>query len=325
MIQKIILSREEKKLLHSKVIQFWQLDDLTIANYQKINQTIKLPITLTETMMLHYENMHALGDLLKKLVFKGGTAVQHYINSTLQRGSVDLDFNTSIGHPSVLLEAVKNLNKELEDKENILTISGIEFGKFLFEHEDTNSGTLTFTRIVPTKLNEFIKIGEKVIQGKKTKIQINYKHSWLPGIEIRKEKINLFPNEIVKPIKSVTVPIESPGDLIADKILTLTQLGDFGRERLKDVYDLINLGALQKEKGKFSIASQKLDTIAKAEGLQKNNIVTSALDHLDEMKTLTAQVIGFKSQVGFEGWEIIDNWEKYLDETIDLLESELTK
>lgn len=322
MIQKVILSREEKKLLFTNVIHFWDDKNLTMANFQKISETIKLPITLIETMILHYENMFSLGKFLEKLVFKGGTAVQHYLNPMLQRGSVDLDFNTEIGHPEVILKAVDAVNEHLAEQENIIDIYNVQFGKFHFEHEDPKSGTLTFSRVLPTKLNEFIKINQTSIQAKKTQIQINYRHSWLPAVQIRKQSLNLFPSEFLHSNHSVFTPIASPGDLISDKILTLTQVRDFGRERLKDVYDLMNLSKLN-EPDKFSIANKKLETIARAEGIKKYELVSSALKHLDDMKSLSTQVIGFKSQVAIHGWAYIEGWENSIEDTIASLESEL--
>ena len=215
MIQRVVLSREEKKLLFTNVIQFWDENNLIIANFQEISKTIKLPVTLIETMALHYENMFSLGSLLEKLIFKGGTAVQHYLDPMLQRGSVDLDFNTSIGHPKVILQSINEVNEKLEKNQNIITIKGIPFGKYLFDHEDSKSGTLTFNRILPTKFNEFVKINQTSIQAKKTKIQINYRHSWLPAIKIIKQALNLFPSEFIKTKQSILTPIASLGDLIS--------------------------------------------------------------------------------------------------------------
>ena len=321
MIQKIVLSREEKKKLFKQVIQVWDEKNFTITNFQTISEAIKLPVTLIETMTLHYENLFSLGNLLRKLVFKGGTAVQHYLSPKLQRGSVDLDFNTSIGHPSAIVRAIEDVNLQLEQNNNVIDIEGITFGKFMFEQDDSRSGTVTFVRILPTKLNEFIKMEQKSIQAKKTKIQINYKHSWLPAIEIKESALNLFPSKFLLAKNNVIVPCASPGDLICDKILTLTQVKDFGRERLKDVYDLINLLHV-KETGKYTIANKKLEAITRSEGIKKSDLVSSALNHLEDMKSISSQVIGFKSQVAMDGWKYIDNWENSIEETISVLESE---
>lgn len=320
MVQRILLTREDKKTLSKNVLRFWNEDSFTLANFKNISDTIKLPVTLVETMALHYENLFSLNSLLDRLVFKGGTAVQQYLKPELQRGSVDLDFNTSIGNPSAVKQEIQNINNLLKQSQQAIEVHGVHFGLFEFDHEDAKSGTITFNRLLPTKLNESVKIGNSIIQGKKTKIQINYKHSWLPAQDPVILSLKLFPSHFLQTEFSITPTMSSPGDLICDKILTLTQVKDFGRERIKDVYDLYNLMRLDNNQN-FSIADAKLTSIAMSEGLSKSEIISSTLKHLDEMKAITSTVIGFKSQVAKEGWPIIDNWENSIESIIKNLES----
>ena len=75
----------------------------------------------------------------------------------------------------------------------------------------------------------------------------------------------------------------------------------------------------------FEIASKKLETIARSEGLKKVELLSSALNHLEDMKSLSTQVIGFKSQVAISGWKCLETWENSIEEMITKLESELTK
>ena len=64
----------------------------------------------------------------------------------------------------------------------------------------------------------------------------------MPALKTKRRKISIFPVKYLSTIDtSYKINICSTGDLLADKILTLTQIGHFGRERLKDVYDLILL------------------------------------------------------------------------------------
>lgn len=320
MVQRILLTREDKKTLFNNVLRFWNKDSFTLANFKVISDAIKLPVTLVETMTLHYENLFSLDSLLDQLVFKGGTAVQHYLKPELQRGSVDLDFNTSIGNPSAIKQMIFDVNDLLKQSHHAIDIHGVQFGLFEFDHQDSKSGTITFNRLLPTKLNEYVKIGQSIIQGKKTKIQINYKHSWLPAQAPVKLQIKLFPTYYLQTNYSMALTMSSPGDLICDKILTLTQVKDFGRERIKDAYDLYNLTRLNNEQD-LTVANTKLNSIAVSEGLSISDIISSTITHLDEMKAITSTVIGFKSQVAKGGWFVIDNWENSIETIIHALES----
>lgn len=319
-MKKIILTREEKKEL-SSLLHFWDEEYYSIESYKEISNSIKLPITLIETMVIHFDNLFILKDLGDQFIFKGGTAVQHYLKSNSQRCSVDLDFNTTIGHPQSVEDLVNDLNNKLQKINLIKSVHEIQFGKLIKEREDKKSGTLTYNRIMPTKLNEFIKVNDTIIQAKKMRIQFNYKHSWLVAEQSSYQNVNLFPVSYIKSKKQFTTNIMSSGDLICDKILTLTRVKDFGRERIKDVYDLVSLTLLYH---KFlKITKNKLIKISESQGIKMDKIIISALDHLEELKTKAIEVKGFKSQVGFEGWPIIDKWDKNISKTIAVLDKQL--
>ena len=324
MNQKVILTREEKKLLATEVLRYWNFNDFTMTNLQDIATKVKLPVTLLETMALHYENLLSLETLQDKLIFKGGTAVQHYLDPMNQRGSVDLDFNTELGHPATIKQAINKINEKLEAEEGIRNLHGVSFGAYEFDYEDPKSGTLTFTRLLPTKVNEFIKVGNTIIQGKKMKVQINYKHAWLPALKTISVEPKLLPHNYLRTAKSITVQIASVGDLICDKLLTITQVGNFGRERIKDIYDLVMLTRVE-EREKFAVAEKKITAIAQAEGLKKDEMIRSALEHLEQMKRVTSTVIGFKSQVAKKGWKMVEDWENSLEESIATIEREVLR
>ena len=318
-MDKIILSRKEKTDVLS-ILKYISPTDLSIDVFQKINIALKVPITLIELTILHLENLFCLQTIQDKIVFKGGTAVQNYISDTFQRCSVDLDFNTSLHHPEQVKSLINDLNRYLEEKKMMKKIKGIPYGLLLFEKQDIRSGTLTYSRLMPSRLNEFIKFQETLVQGKKMRIQINYKHAWMPALKTKRRKISIFPVKYISTIDtSYKINICSTGDLLADKILTLTQIGHFGRERLKDVYDLILLTKYYRNK--LPLAKQKLEKIADMNQLSYSALLETSIDHLHSFKDDRTKILGLKSQVAIEGKKLVDSWDLELDSLIEALET----
>lgn len=317
-MEKVILSRKEKLDILG-ILRYISPEDLSIDMFQTINSVLKVPITLIEIAILHFENLFSVQTIQDKIIFKGGTAVQNYIPETYQRCSVDLDFNTSLHHPDQVKSLIADLNQHLEEKGMIKRIQEIPYGSVYFEKQDTKSGTLTYSRLMPSRLNEFIKYQDILVQGKKMRLQFNYKHAWMPAFQENREEIKIFPSRFLSKIdKSYKFNFCSPGDLIADKILTLTQVGYFGRERFKDVYDLIVL--VKFFRNKIPLAQKKLEKVANMNQLAFDTIIYSSIDHIHSFKDNRTDIVGLKSQVALDGKKLIDKWEKELNFLIEALE-----
>ena len=91
---------------------------------------------------------------------------------------------------------------------------------------------------MPSRFGELERVGTNSIQAKSVRVQINYKHCWLPAIEIVKKVPRFFIMDHQRPKIKFKRNHSSAEDLIVDKILATSMIGSFGRERFKDVYDL---------------------------------------------------------------------------------------
>jgi len=132
-----------------------------------------------------------LKETFPELYLKAGTCAQFYFPIINQRFSADLDFNAN-------------------------------YGTFYFDYKDAQSGTITFTRIVPTKLN--LKQTLRVLSNAKiraqiVKIQINIKHHQMPACKVIKQSIKTYLESQIRPKKVLEFLCLSPSDIFADKLL----------------------------------------------------------------------------------------------------------
>ncbi len=306
---KIHYTLEEKESILG-VIDVWKRKQLTQKVFRDIQWEVGIPPTLIETMFWHLDTLHQLTKLKPAPIFKGGTCVQCYLPPTLQRASNDLDFNSRTGNPNTIIDQIKELNKKLlkEGKAIELKKHGqkIRYGTLDYNLKDERSGTITFNRRMPSRLGEYTKTGKYEVMGKNIKIQINYKHAWLPALKIIDKEPRFFILKYQKMKKKYVYPSSSLEDLIADKILATMEEKEGGRERLKDIYDLMVLFRIKHRKEKIL---DKLELIAGRKGNTPSIILKSSSTNISKFVEKDMEAQGFMSLAGIDGKKIIENWE----------------
>ncbi len=299
---RITFSVEEKTALLS-TIQVWKREQLTQEVFRKLQMKYGIPAYLIETLFWHTEILHRLQPVGEFLVFKGGTCVQSYIDPMFQRASNDLDFNTTIENPNALMQKIENLNTRLKDGGIAIEAQGIKYGVFELESTDTVSGTLNYRHRMPSRFGEYERVSGKDVQAKSIRVQINFKHSWLPAIKKVMKQVEFFVMEMT-PVKAVVMPHASIEDLIVDKILATNE--HTGRERFKDVYDLTVLLNLKYD---ITLINNKLALIAKRTGRDAGELMRSSAAAVMAFGERTGEARGFASMVARGGKELIDDWE----------------
>jgi predicted nucleotidyltransferase component of viral defense system len=295
-------SVEEKiKLLSS--IQVWKREQLTQEVFRKLQVKYGIPSYLIETLFWHFEILYRLQLVSEFLVFKGGTCVQSYIDPMFQRASNDLDFNTTIENPNALMQKIEDTNKLLGDKGIATEVQGVQYGIFEFESNDTISGTINYKHRMPSRFGEYEHVSGRDVQSKSIRVQVNYKHSWLPAIKKIMKPVEFFITEVV-PLNEVLFPHESIEDLIVDKLLATNE--NTGRERFKDVYDLIVLLDLGYDR---TLINNKLALIAGRTKRDAGELIRSSAGTVMAFGERADEARGFASMVARGGKELIREWE----------------
>lgn len=307
---RITFSVEEKIRLLS-TIQVWKREQLTQEVFRKLQVKYGIPAHLIETLFWHLEIMHRLQPVSEFLVFKGGTCVQSYIDPMFQRASNDLDFNTTIENPNALMQKIEELNKQLKDREIAVELQGVQYGIFEFESGDEVSGTLNYRHRMPSRFGEYERMSGRDVQTKSIKVQVNYKHSWLPAIKKVMKPVEFFITEVA-PFKAVVFPHESIEDLIADKLLATNE--HTGRERFKDVYDLMVLLNLRHDR---TLINDKLALIAGRTKRDAGELRRSSASTVMAFGEWSDEARGFASMVARGGKELIRDWEINCERTAE--------
>lgn len=306
---KIYYTLEEKESILG-IVDVWERKQLTQKTFRDIQGEVGIPPTLIETMFWHLDTLHQLTRLKPAPIFKGGTCVQCYLPPDLQRASNDLDFNSKTNNPNTIMDQIKELNKKLLKEGNAIELrkhgQKIRYGTLDLNLKDERSGTITFNRRMPSRLGEYTKAGEYEVLGKNIRIQINYKHAWLPALKIINKEPGFFILKYQKMKKKYVYPSMSPEDLIADKILATMEETKGGRERLKDVYDLMVLLKIKHSKEKIK---EKLEIISERKGSTPQIILKSSSTNISKFVEKDLEAQGFKSLAGIDGKKIIENWE----------------
>jgi predicted nucleotidyltransferase component of viral defense system len=300
---RISFNAEEKTKLLSTV-RVWNRNQLTQEVFRKLQVKNGIPAYLVETMFWHMEILRRLQPLSEFLVFKGGTCVQSYIDPALQRASNDLDFNTTIQNPNALMQKMEDLNSQLETQEIAIEIQGIPYGFFEFESSDKASGTLNYRHRMPSRFGEYEHVAGSDVQAKSIRAQINFKHAWLPAIKKVVKPVEFFIADEASPGEAVVFPHESIEDLIADKIMATEE--HTGRERFKDIYDLIVLLDLDFDK---ALINEKLALIAKKIGRDAKELLRSSANTVMAFGDRASEAQGFASMVCRGGKALIKDWE----------------
>ncbi len=300
---RISFAAEEKiKLLST--IRVWDRNQLTQEVFRKLQIKYGIPAYLVETMFWHMEILNRLKPLSDFLVFKGGTCVQNYIAPMLQRASNDLDFNTTIQNPNALMEKIEELNGELEAQGTAIEVQGTRYGFFELESLDKASGTLNYRHRMPSRFGEYEHVSGNDVQAKSIRVQINFKHAWLPAIKKVVKPVNFFIADEASPIDVIIFPHASIEDLIADKIMATEE--HTGRERFKDIYDLMVLLDLDFDK---ALINEKLALIAKKMGRDAKELIRSSANTVIAFGDRAIEAQGCASMVCGGGKAIIKDWE----------------
>ncbi len=293
-----------------EIIEVWPLKELTQAKLRELQRDFGVSAYLIEMVFWHLDTLHQLSRIKDFLVFKGGTCVQSYLPEKFQRASNDLDFNTTINNPNALMEKMAELNEHLEENNNALSLqiddTLVPYGHFEFEFNDARSGTLSFKRRMPSRLGEYELVKGNEVLAKSLKVQINYKHAWLPAMKILNKHVDFFINKTVTSKIHVKFPHESVEDLISDKIIATSNIGQFGRERFKDIYDLMLLSR-QDFDGRLII--DKIRRIVSKTNLDAENVLKGAVNTISTFAGRYQDAQGFASMVCYGGKELIKNWE----------------
>jgi len=289
------------------IVTTWERNQINQEVFRDIQMKSGIPARLVEITFWHTDTLSLLSEA-DWLVFKGGTCVQSYLPSGYQRASVDLDFNATIGNPHSITEGIAQLNKKVMERGNHTSIQGFEFGTFEFKGEDTRTGTLNFNRRMPSRFGELERMGDKTIQAKSIRVQINYKHSWLPALNPFMRIPEFFIFDHVKPRKREKIIHSSIEDLVADKILALSVVEPFGRERFKDVYDLAMITTLDFD---VNVVLEKLELVGRRSNLEPAAFVKGAVETVSSFGTRSQEAGGFASMVGRLGREKISNWDDF--------------
>lgn len=306
---RITLESEEKELLLS-TIRVWERRSLAQEVFRGLQAEYGVPAYLVENLFWHMEILDRLRPLQDLLVFKGGTCVQSYIPPMLQRASSDLDFNSTVENRHALLDPIEKLNRRLQSSGRAVVLRGVRYGRFELESDDRRTGTLNFRHRMPSRFGELERVGQDDIGAKSIRVQVNLKHAWLPAVKTVKRPVSFFICEKVKPRRRVLFPHSSIEDLVADKLLATRQ--GSGRERFKDVYDLMVMLELRPDS---SIVLDKLSRIAKEAGGSAAETLRSSAETVASFGERSAEAKGFASMVCRGGRELVMDWEMRCLET----------
>lgn len=303
---RIILTADEKETARALLHRTWTPADLTQAAITKAADPFGVNPRDAYMTLLHLDTLDALR-ALDFLVFKGGTCVQTYLPPGYQRISVDLDYNSRHPHPSTIESAIGDLNAKLEKDGRAATIHGIEYGKLLPIGYDQHTGTVGFARYLATPFDELASRGGTEFQARMLRVQINVKHHELPALEPKDRDVAFFTQPALKPKRAVQTECASAADLNADKILTITKnVGGFGRERIKDFYDLF---ALRRLKVPQERVREKLDRVAAKANASRGDILKGAIERCEEVRANYAQAKGFVTSACKDGKALLNDWE----------------
>lgn len=313
---RVILTADEKEAARSLLHKTWGPANLTQAALTKAADPFGVNPREAYMSLLHLDTLDALRGL-DFLVFKGGTCIQTYLPPAYQRLSVDLDFNSRYPHPSTVEAAIKELNERLTAQGRAATIRGVEFGKLLPLGYDEHSGAVGFARYLPTPFDERAILNGTEFQARMLRVQINVKHHELPALDPTRRAIAFFTQPALPPRHAIEAECASAADLQADKILTITKdVGGFGRERIKDFYDLFALGRLQVPQERVR---EKLDRVAQKAGATRRDVLKGAIERAENVRANHAQARGFVTSTCKDGKALLSRWEMEIGRLQDRL------
>lgn len=314
-----ILLTPADRLKVNGALGLWESGSIRRTELERFAQGSGVDARGVYTMVLHLDTLHRLGDRTP-LIWKGGTAIQSLLPFDVQRVSTDLDFNSTTGNVEVLRETFEACNDHLVGSGQVITVQGIDFGRFYEAYHQPERQVIEFRRLLPTPFDETVELKAKAlpgqtsavrIQARLSRVQINYRQHALAAIAPEKVEVRFFVGEGFPPQEPVSFTRGSAEDLIADKVLATTDRGGFGWRRFKDLYDLIALCHL----GGADLAKviEKLDLIGGPGSAR--GFVSGSLETLRILSVERAAAQGFKGTVCMGGKAWVKDWERELEAT----------
>lgn len=320
MIERVTLSNVEKRRIRA-TLPVWSGVLPHRPQLEAFSAEMGVTARDVYTTLLHLDTLHALREDVP-LIWKGGTAIQSVISSQIQRVSFDLDFNSSTGNVEIIRESMQDANQRLEDSGCLQEIQGVLYGAIFEKAHDKAREMIEFWRILPTPFDQKVELkegtfptlkGDVRIQATFSKIQINYHHSRMPALRSSLEEVVFFPQIRFQPVIPVRAERSSIEDLVGDKILATTRYDGFGRERFKDLYDLValrHLGTVD-----LAVVHEKLSRIRGADRVIE--YVEGSMETLRILGEDLASAQGFRNMVCKGGKDFIDSWTEEIEDTIE--------
>lgn len=313
----MLLSADEKRAARAVLEATWDPACLTRAALEEAAAPFGVNPREAYATLLHLDTLDALRGL-DFLVFKGGTCVQTYLPPGLQRVSVDLDFNSRHPHPNTVDAAVRKLNASLRGSGRCVTLHGVEYGALLPFGADPQSGTVSYARYLYTPYDDRAIVGGVETQARLIRVQINCKHHELPALDPARREVRFFTQPSLMPRRRVEAECASLADLFADKVLTITKdVGGFGRERIKDFYDLF---ALRRQPVPVERVARKLDLVASRSAATREAILKGAIERCEDVRARHHEAKGFVTSACAEGKALLSGWEGELERLQDVLD-----
>ena len=318
-MRRTILTPAEKKAVLGSLTA-WDSAAIKRTDLEALAGRIGISARDAYVTLLHIDTLHALGPEAP-LVWKGGTAIQSLLAAGVQRVSTDLDFNSTTGNVEILRETITDVNDRLRAGGNIVEVKGVPFGLFYEADHRPDHQTLEFRRLLPTPFDEQVDLPRHAlpgldetvrVQGRLSRVQIAYGHHEMAALHPTRAEVRFFTQPSFEPRRPVTVTRGSVHDLAADKILATTRHDGFGRERFKDIYDLVALRHLGT--ADLEVVRTKLARI-RGDG-RVPLYVDGTLETLRILGLEAAAAQGFKGTVCSDGKAWVERWGEELEATI---------
>jgi predicted nucleotidyltransferase component of viral defense system len=269
---------------------FWNAKVFNGANIRKYSNDEGINPIHFEIQIWIYDTLKILQDFSSlDLFFKGGTCIQTYLPLEYQRFSIDLDFNIQSEDRTkeFLLRKIGELNEELDNKGLLIPVlntkyiklssDNMVYGEFYPKEYDSYSGTITFYRLLMSKVLGKYRVFTYRNDLKKPNrvrgifnhllLQVNIRHqppalkSELKDIKLRIQKYPEYKTDFKFKCLSL-------GDLFADKLIAYKN-----RKAFKDLYDLGMMARILKDSD-FEICRQKIKLFSQSDRLIQDVVKT---------------------------------------------------
>ena len=199
---------DERSNYQSHLIHDWR-DFSADSIRKKVEKYGFTQPTEFEVLMWNYELYGHLQELAeKKLILKGGAAVQVYLSKDKQRASVDLDIVSSVSVDGIE-QILKRISTKLGNKENYFT-----FRRYEPAEPEVKLPMRTYYMTIPSMIGQTHLKNKKRFPGREIKIDFFLEDSGINSVTLRNPK-TLVLDLAYSPI------VSTKESLIADKLLIL--------------------------------------------------------------------------------------------------------